>query len=99
MVTIKKLYYRLLWVVSILCWLGAVVPVGYVFVEAVKSMGGTMHGFNGEMLYGMDAFMDTVVLYIVLGFPSFIVWGICLLGAIVSIVGLCVCHYMKKRDV
>lgn len=78
------------------CWIGTIIPAGYVFIEAIKSMDGTIHGFHGERLYGIDAFIDTIFMYIAFFFPLFIVWGACLFGAIVSTLVICL-GYRKKR--
>lgn len=82
--TKKKGKIRILCIVSILCWIATIVPGGYVLYNAYGSMDGTMHGFNGEMVYGMDAFIDTILMYIAFLFPLFLIWMLCLLGAIVS---------------
>ena len=44
------------------------------------------YGFNGEMLYGIEAFIDTILVYIVFLFPLFLLWAVCLLGAVISTV-------------
>lgn len=86
--TKKKLYLKILCIVSFLCWIATIVPSAYVLYNAYDSMDGTLHGFNGEMLYGMDAFIDTILMYIAFLFPFFLLWVLCLLGAIVSTVGM-----------
>ena len=92
----KKTNVVLLWIFAVICWLETIVPAGYVLIEAVKSMDGTLHGFNGEMLYGIDAFIDTILSFVAFLFPLFILWSICLLGAIIFTVLICV-HYVKRN--
>lgn len=87
-----------MWIISVIFWLGIILPAGYVLVNACKSMDGTMHGFNGEMLYGMDAFIDTILSYIVFLFPFFLLWCFCLLGTVIFTVVVCVRCYKKKSE-
>lgn len=96
---VKKLYCIVLWLFSFVCWMGTITLAGYVLIDAIKSMDGTMHGFNGEMLYGMDAFIDTVLVWIVFLYPFFIIWIVCLVGAVTSTVAGCVCYCFKKGEI
>lgn len=82
----KKWRVKILCIVSVLCWIATIIPGGYVLYRAYDSMDGTMHGFNGEMLYGIEAFIDTILVYIVFLFPLFLLWAVCLLGAVISTV-------------
>lgn len=91
---IKKI--KILSVVSVLCWIATIASSVYVLYNAYSSMDGTIHGFNGEMLYGIDAFIDTILMYSAFLFPLFILWGVCLIGAIVSTVA--VFHIKKKSE-
>lgn len=84
----KKTYFKILCVISVLCWIATIVPGGYVLYEAYDSMDGTMHGFNGEMLYGMAAFIDTIAMHIAFFLPFFLLWVLCLFGAIISTIGI-----------
>lgn len=59
----KKWRVKILCIVSVLCWIATIIPGGYVLYRAYDSMNGTMHGFNGEMLYGIEAFIDTILVY------------------------------------
>lgn len=91
----KKLYYKILSIISVLCWIATIVPSAYVFYNAYNSMDGTMHGFNGEMLYGIDAFTDTILMYIAFLFPLFLLWAICFVGAVISTIGIiCIKKYL-----
>ena len=90
----KKLYFKILCIISVLCWIATIVPGGYVLYNAYDSMSGTIHGFNGEKLYGMAAFIDTILMYIAFLFPFFLLWVLCLLGAIISTIGSI---YIKKH--
>lgn len=63
--------------------------------EKEKEKYGTIHGFNGEMLYGMAAFTDTILMYIAFLFPLFLLWVFCLLIAIISTVGIL---YIRKHS-
>lgn len=48
----SKRYLKIfLHIISVLCWIVAIIPAGYVLYQAFGSMDGTIHGFNGEMLY------------------------------------------------
>ncbi len=67
----------------------------YVLYQAFDSMDGIIHGFNGEMLYGMAAFTDTILMYIAFLFPLFLLWVFCLLIAIISTVGIL---YIRKHS-
>lgn len=63
----SKRYLKIfLHIISVLCWIVAIIPAGYVLYQAFGSMDGTIHGFNGEMLYGMAAFTDTILTYLTL---------------------------------
>lgn len=87
----SKRYLKIfLHIISVLCWIAAIIPVGYVLYQAFGSMDGTIHGFNGEMLYGMAAFTDTILI-----FPLFLLWVFCLLIAIISTVGIL---YIRKHS-
>ncbi len=81
-------------IISVLCWIATIIPAGYVLYQAFGSMDGTVHGFNGEMLYGMAAFTDTILMYIAFLFPLFLLWVFCLLIAIISTVGIL---YIRKH--
>ena len=82
----SKRYLKIfLHIISVLCWIVAIIPAGYVLYQAFGSMDGTIHGFNGEMLYGMAAFTDTILL----------LWVFCLLVAIISTVGIL---YIRKHS-
>lgn len=91
----KKLCFKILCIISVLCWIATIVPSGYVLYNAYDSMDGTIHGFNGEMLYGMDAFIDTILMYIAFLVPFFLLWVLCLLGSIISTIGAI---YIKKHS-
>lgn len=77
----------ILWYIALgVCLAGTLVPSVYVLYYAFKSMSGTLHGFNGEVLYGLHAFTDTILKCIAFGLPIFGVWVLCLAGTIISIV-------------
>jgi len=96
----KKWLVRILCVVSVLCWIITIGCIGYVLYNAFGSMNGTTHGFNGEMLYGIDAFIDTILMYIAFLFPLFLLWGLCLIGAIATTVGaVCIKKKCKRQEV
>lgn len=91
---IKKI--KILSIVAVFCWIVTIASSVYVLYNAYNSVDGTIHGFNGEMLYGIDAFIDTILMYSAFWFPLFILWGVCLIGAIVSTVA--VFHIKKKSE-
>ena len=84
----KKMCFRIMCISSVLCWIGTIIPSVYVIYHAYESMDGTTHGFNGEMLYGINAFLDTVLMYIAFFFPFFLLWIICLIGVVISTVAM-----------
>ena len=84
-------------IVSLVCWIATIVPSGYVLYQAFDSMDGTLHGFNGEMLYGVDAFIDTILIYVAFLFPLFLLWLLCLIGAIASTIGILYIKRFMKR--
>lgn len=87
----------ILWYIALgVCLAGTVVPSVYVLYYAFKSMNGTLHGFNGEALYGFHAFADTILKCIAFGLPIFLIWILCLIGTIISIVVIVRTH--KKMD-
>lgn len=92
----KKKYKKKFSVVSVLCWIATIIPAGYVLYQAFGSMDGTIHGFNGAMLYGVDAFIDTILMYIAFLFPFFLLWLLCLFGAIASTIGLLIINRFRK---
>ena len=53
---------KILSIVAVLCWIVTIASSVYVLYNAHNSMDGTIHGFNGEMLYGIDAFIDTILM-------------------------------------
>lgn len=92
----SKRYLKIfLHIISVLCWIAAIISAGYVLYQAFGSMDGTIHGFNGEMLYGVAAFTDTILMYIAFLFPLFLLWVFCLLVAIISTVGIL---YIRKHS-
>lgn len=91
----KKWHITLFRILSILCWIATIIPSGYVLYYAFRSMSGTMHGFNGEMLYGIDAFIDTILMVIAFWFPLYLLWVLCFLGAVIFTI---VTLYLKKRS-
>ena len=90
----QKNHFMVIYIISALCWIATIIPSTYVLYHAFDSMDGTIHGFNGEMLYGIDAFMDTILMFIAFFFPLFFLWGICLLGAIIT---TAIVIYMKLK--
>lgn len=91
----KKRTSTVLCITAIICWIITIIPSAYVLYNAVASMSGTTHGFNGEMLYGIDAFIDTIFMFIAFLFPLFLIWAVFFLGAIISTVGAV---YVKNRS-
>lgn len=91
----KKRTGKVLCITAVICWIITIIPSAYVLYNAFDSMSGTTHGFNGEMLYGIDAFIDTIFMFIAFLFPLFLLWAVVFLGAIISTVGAV---YVKKRS-
>lgn len=79
MIKIRKIFL----IISILSWIISIIPFFYVVYQAINSMNGTLHGFNGVELYGIDAFFDTIFMYITFFFPVFLLW---LITVVVSII-------------
>ena len=95
----KKYYFKIMCIISVICWIATIILSTYVLYQAFDSIDGTLHGFNGEMLYGIDAFIDTILMFIAFFFPLFFLWVICLFGAIITtIIAIYLKKYLVRRE-
>lgn len=71
-------------IISILSWIISIIPFFYVVYQAINSMNGTLHGFNGVELHGIEAFFDIIFMYITFFFPIFLLWLITVVFSLIT---------------